>query len=211
MSMRMRISVSYHNHIQDSTSSIHWDRLNCWFLIASWSTITVNLQKKKLINLRDREASLIGWNTVGVGPTPHKWFPPEPDPTCQRSGLHCPPSLGIPGSATLAHGLHCTAGTPQTLHRRLLQVPHCTLRLSHPSAGGNARGPEIVGQLDMQEPGSGDYCWPTAQGLLGRRHPAPTSATWPGKAGAWSIEIPRPLEGGDGMRRLPQGCGVGAL
>ena len=55
----------------------------------------------------------------------------------------------ILGFATLVHGLHYTVGTPQTLHRRLFQVPHCTLRLSHLSVGGNARGVEIVGQLDM--------------------------------------------------------------
>ena len=43
--------------------------------------------------------------------------------------------------------LHC--GDSRHLHRRLFQAPHCTLRLSHLSVGGNARGLEIVGQLDM--------------------------------------------------------------
>ena len=40
-------------------------------------------------------------------------------------------------------------GLHKTLHRRLFLAPHCTLRLSHLSVGGNTRGLEIVGQLDM--------------------------------------------------------------
>ena len=43
--------------------------------------------------------------------------------------------------------VHC--GDPKTLHWRLLLVPHCTLRLSHLSVGGNVRRLEIVGLLNM--------------------------------------------------------------
>ena len=75
--------------------------------------------------------------------------------------------------ATLVHDLHCTAGTPQTLHRRLFLVPHCTLRLSHLSVGGNTRGMEMVWPTRHVGAGLRGLLGPIAHGLLGRRHPGP--------------------------------------
>ena len=88
-------------------------------------------------------------NTVGVGPTPYKWFLPELDLHLSREWATLAPfsrNSGV-GHSGLWPPLHC--GDSKHLHRRLFQVPHCTLRLSHLSVGGNARGPEIVSQLDM--------------------------------------------------------------
>ena len=53
-----------------------------------------------------------------------------------------PRGVEFGGLATLVHAPF--AGTSQTLHRRLFLVPHCTLRLSHLSVGGNTRGLEMV-------------------------------------------------------------------
>ena len=52
---------------------------------------------------------------------------------------------------------------------------------------------------------------PTAHGLLGRRHPGPTSATWLGEVGVGSIEIPTFLEGGRACAHFPRGEEFGAL
>ena len=53
---------------------------------------------------------------------------------------------------------------------------------------------------------------PTAHGLLGRRHPGPTSATWLGEAGAGSIEIPAFLGGGSWhVLRFPRVWSFGAF
>ena len=64
-------------------------------------------------------------------------------------------------------------GTPQTLHRRLFLVPHCTLRLSHLSVGGNTRGLEMVWPTRHVGARLRGLLGPTAHGLLGRRHPGP--------------------------------------
>ena len=93
--------------------------------------------------------------------------------TCQGSGPHWPPPPRFPGLATLVHDLHCTAGTPQTLHWRLFLVPHYTPRLSHLSVGGNTRGLEMVRATRHVGAGLRGLLGPTAHGLLGRRHPGP--------------------------------------
>ena len=67
--------------------------------------------------------------------------------------------------------LHC--GTPQTLHQRLLPVPDCTPRPSHPSAGGNTRGLEMARPTRHVGAGTRGLLGPTAHGPLGRRHPGP--------------------------------------
>ena len=89
------------------------------------------------------------------------------------AGCIGPPFPRSPGLATLVHGLHCTAGTPQNLHRRLFLAPHCTLRLSHLSAGGNTRRPEMVRPTRHVGAGLWGLLGPTAHGLLGRRHLGP--------------------------------------
>ena len=88
-------------------------------------------------------------------------------------------SLGPPSPISPLH-------THKQKKRKLLLAPHCTPRLPHPSAGGNARGPEIAGQPDMQEPGDGDYCWPTAHELLGQRHPGPRLSHMAGRG--WGLK-----------------------
>ena len=123
--------------------------LGVWSLGLFSPTFSPHPQKKK---------KLIKKEYCRCGPhPPTSDFPQSQTSTCQGSGLHWPPPPRSPGSATSAHGLHCTVGTPKTLHRRLLLALHCTLRPSHLSARGNTRRLEIVGQLDMQEPGLGDY------------------------------------------------------
>ena len=88
-------------------------------------------------------------STVGVGPTPYKWLLPELDLHLSRERVTLAPFSRISGvgRSGLWPPLHC--GDSKHLHRRLFPAPHCTLRLSHLSVGGNARGPEIVSQLDM--------------------------------------------------------------
>ena len=67
--------------------------------------------------------------------------------------------------------LHCTARTPQTLHRRLFLAPHCTLRLSHLSVGGNTKRLEIVGN---------STCRSRALGTIGADCSRVARATTPG-------------------------------
>ena len=97
--------------------------------------------------------------------------------------LHWPPPPRSPGPATLAHGLHCTAGTQNTLHPRLFLAPHCTLRLPYLSVGGNTRRLEKVRPARHVGARLRGLLGPTAHGLLGRRHPGPASATWLGEVG----------------------------
>ena len=62
-----------------------------------------------------------------------------------------------PGSGTIHNEVLGLGSTTSLFHhlariftsRRLFLVPHCTLRPSHLSVGGNAWRLEIVGQLDM--------------------------------------------------------------
>ena len=119
--------------------------------------IRAGLQKRKRY-LPDREASLIKKEYCRYGPHPPQVISPRARPPLAKgAGCIGPLPPGTPGLATLAHGLHCTVGTPNTLHQRPLLVPHCTPRLSHLSVGGNTRRLETAGQLDMQEPGLGDH------------------------------------------------------
>ena len=50
-------------------------------------------------------------------------------------------------------------------------MPHCTLRLSHLSVGGNTRGLEMVRPTRHVGAGLRGLLGLTAHGLLGRRHP----------------------------------------
>ena len=63
-------------------------------------------------------------------------------PTRERASLAPSPRNSGVGHSGSWPPLHCM--DPKTLHQRLLQAPHCTLRLSHLSVGGNAWGMEIV-------------------------------------------------------------------
>ena len=116
---------------------------------------------------------------VSVSAVNLRWPPPTSDffqsktSTCQGSRLHWPPSPGFPGPATLAHGPHRTVGTPQNPHWRPPPVRHCTLRLPHPSAGGNTRRPEMARPTRHAGAGLRGPLGPTAHGLLGRQHPGP--------------------------------------
>ena len=153
--------------------------LRVWSLGLFSSIFFLHIHKQKKIKkilvifLPDREASLPRKEYCRCGPHPLQVTSPRARPPLVKgAGLIGPPSRNSrAGHSGLWPPLHC--GDSKHLHRRLFQAPHCTLRLSHPSVGGNARGPEIVSQLDMQELGLGDHCWPTAHGLLGRRHPGP--------------------------------------
>ena len=138
-----------------------------------------------------------------MGPTPTSDFPESQTPTCQGSRPLAPRNSGAghPGSWPPLHH-----GDPNTLHWRLPPVPHYTLRPPHPSAGGNARRPEIVGQLDMQEPGNGDHWGQLPTGCEGNDTRAPASATPPGEAGAGSIEITAFLGGGARHAPSPPGA-----
>ena len=99
--------------------------------------------------LPDREASLIKKECCRCEPHPLQVISSRARPPLVKGSGCIGPLLwnsrvGLSGPWP---PLHC--GGPKTLHWRLLLVPHCTLRLSHLSVGGNARGLEIVGQLDM--------------------------------------------------------------
>ena len=117
--------------------------------------------------LLDREASLIKKEYCRCGPHPPQVISSRARPYLLRERATLAPP-GFPGLATLVHDLHCTAGTPQTLHRRLFLVPHCTLRLSHLSVGGNTRGLEIVRPTRHIGAGLRGLLGLTAHGLLGR-------------------------------------------
>ena len=67
--------------------------------------------------------------------------------------------------------LHC--GDHTNPAPGLLPVPHCTLRPSHPSAGGNTRGPEMAWPTRHVGAGLRGLLGPTAHGLLGRWHLGP--------------------------------------
>ena len=109
----------------------------------------------------------------------------------------------------LVHGLHCTAGTPQTLHRRLFLAPHCTLRLSHQSVGGNTRGLEMVRPTRHVGAGLRGLLGPTAHGLLGRRHPSPRLSHMVGWGWGWKYRDSRIFGRGGG--HVPTFLGVWSL
>ena len=125
------------------------------------------------VYLPDKEASLIKKEYCRCGPHPLQVTSSRARPYLLRERAALAPFPGFPGLATLVHGLHCTAGTPQTLHQRLFLAPHCTLRLSHLSVGGNTRGMEKVRPARHVGAGLRRLLGLTAHGLLGRRHPGP--------------------------------------
>ena len=124
--------------------------LGVWSLgLFSPTFFSTSSKKRKLINLPDREASLPRKEYCRCGPHPLQVTSSRVGPPLVK-GAGCIGPLsrnsGV-GHSGLWPPLHC--GDSKYLHRRLFQAPHCTLRLSHLSVGGNARGPEIVSQLDM--------------------------------------------------------------
>ena len=133
------------------------------------------------------------------GPHPLQVTSSRARPYLLRERAAWPPFPGFPGLATLVQGLHCTAGTPQTLHRRLLLAPHYTLRLSHLSVGGNTRGLEKVRPTRHVGAGLRGLLGPTAHGLLGRRHPGPRLSHKAGRGWGWKYRDSSILEGGEGM------------
>ena len=144
--------------------------LGVWSLgLFSPTFFSTSSKKKKM----DREASLIKKEYCRSGPHPLQVISSRARPYLLRERAALAPFPGFPGLATLVHGLHCTVGTPPTLHRRLLLVPHCTLRLSHLSVGGNTKGLEMARPTRHVGAGLRGLLGPTAHGLLGRRHPGP--------------------------------------
>ena len=107
------------------------------------------------------------------GPHPLQVTSSRARPYLLRERAALAPFSLISGVGTPVYGLHCTVGTPQTLHRRLFLSPHCTLRLSHLSAGENTRGLEMVRPTRHVGAGLRGLLGPTAHGLLGQRHPGP--------------------------------------
>ena len=113
-----------------------------------FSCKSVNHENRSYTYLTGR----LAWSrrsTVGVGPTPYKWLLPELALHLSRERASLAPFSRISG---VGHSgswppLHCRDS--KHLHRRSFPAPHCTLRLSHLSVGGNARGSEIVSQPDM--------------------------------------------------------------
>ena len=112
---------------------------------SSWCPLpvtTVLIASKGLFTWTRDLTGRLAWSrrsTVGVGPTPYKWLLPELDLHLSRERAALAPfsrSSGV-GHSGLWPPLHC--GDSKHLHRRLFQAPHCTLRLSHLSVGGNAR------------------------------------------------------------------------
>ena len=96
-----------------------------------------------------KQKKLIKKEYCRCGPTPYKWLLPELDLHLSREQATLAPfsrnsGVGHSGSCPPLHWRD-----PNTLHRRLFLMPHCTLRLSHLSVGGNVRRLGIVGQLDM--------------------------------------------------------------
>ena len=140
--------------------------LGVWSL-GLFSPIFFSTSSKKKKKKIDQEGIQQVW-----APPPTSDFPQSQTLPVKGAG-HIGRPPGSPGPATLAHDPHCTAGTPQTLHRRPLPVPHRTLRLPHPSVGGNTRGPEMAWPTRHVGAGLRGPLGPTAHGLLGRRHPGP--------------------------------------
>ena len=128
---------------------------------------STSLNKKKITYLTG-EASLIKKEYCRCGPHPLQVISSRAGPYLLRERA----TLATP-SRISGVDLHCTAGTPKTLHRRLFLVPHCTLRLSHLSVGGNTRGLEMAWPTRHVGAELRGLLGPTAHGLLGRRHPGP--------------------------------------
>ena len=87
----------------------------------------------------DREASLIKKEYCGCGPHPLQVTSSRVTPPLVKGAGHIGPfsqTSGVGHSGSWPP-LHC--GDPKTLHWRLFLAPHCTLRLSHLSVGGNTR------------------------------------------------------------------------
>ena len=111
-------------------------------VLGLFSSIFLHIHKQKNWSRSRR-------STVGVGPTPYKWLLPELDLHLSRERATLAPfarNSGV-GHSSSWPPLHC--GDLTNSHRRLFLAPHCTLRPSHLSVGGNARGLDIVVQLNM--------------------------------------------------------------
>ena len=84
---------------------------------------------------------------------------------------------------------------PQNLHRRLFLAPHCTLRLSPLSVGGNAMETGDCGPARHVGAGRWGLLGPTAHELLGRRHPGPRLSHMVGLGWGWKYRDSRILGG----------------
>ena len=129
-----------------------------------------------------KKKKLIKKEYCRCGPHPPQVTSPRArPPVAKGAGCIAPRNSGV-GHPGLWPPLHCE--DPKTLHGRLLLAPHCSPRPPHPSAGGNVRRPKIAGQLDMQEPGDGDYWGRLLTGCYGDDTRAPASFIWLGEVGA---------------------------
>ena len=104
---------------------------------------STSINKKKM----DREASLTKKEYRRHGPHPPQVISPRARPPLVKgAGCIAPrtPGAGHPGPWP-----HCTAGTPQNLHRRPLPAPHGTPRPPHRVWEGTPGDQRWLGQLDM--------------------------------------------------------------
>ena len=130
-------------------------------------------------------------------------------PSLRWSGPHWPPFPGFPGLAALVCGLHCAAGTPQALRRRLFLVPHCALGLSRLGVGGHRGAGDGL---------AGSACGSRAWGAIGAGCSRVAGATAPGPpprphgwVGFGVSGLPDFCEGGLACAELPMGVEFGAL
>ena len=151
-------------------------------------------------------------NTVGVGPTPYKWFLPELDLHLSREWAALAPFSQISGVGCSGSWppLHC--GDSKHLAPEVVPGTYCTLRLSHLSVGGNTRRLEKVRPTRHVGAGLRGLLGPTAHRLLGRRHPGP-----PPQPHGWvrfGLEVsrfPHFWKGGRACAHFPRGVEFGAL
>ena len=130
-------------------------------------------------------------------PPPTSDFPQSQTSTCQGSGPHWLPPPKTSGLATSAHGLHYNVGTPTPCTRgrpRRLIAPRGPLTRVREGMPGDRRW------------WANSTCRSRVMRTIGAdRSRAPASATWPGEAGARSIEIPAFLGGGLACTESPRG------
>ena len=97
-----------------------------------------------------------------MGPTPYKWLLPELDLHLSRA-----PFPGIPGMATLVHGLHCTVGTSNLAPEAVPGASLHTEALS-PECGRECQETGDCGRARHVRARQWGLLGPTAHGLLGR-------------------------------------------
>ena len=100
-------------------------------------------------HLPDREASLIKKEYCRCGPHPLQVTSSRARPPLVKGAGHIGPLFPEFRGWPLWFMASIALRGLSTPAPEVVPGPHCTLRLSHLSVGGNARGPEIVSQLDM--------------------------------------------------------------